>query len=125
MLRCPAWKMLDPDAKALLLEVWARHNGTNNGQISYACREAEEIGLSRNRASRAFTLLQQLGFLRMRAESWFDRKGGSAARQWEVTAESVEGQPATKGYMRVGVPPKSSASVPPTGHGVPPTGHKS
>jgi hypothetical protein len=52
MLKSPAWKLLSPNAKALLLEVWARHNGVNNGEISYAVREAAAIGMHHSTASR-------------------------------------------------------------------------
>jgi hypothetical protein len=41
MLKSDAWRSLTPDAKAILLHVWERHNGINNDEISYAVREAE------------------------------------------------------------------------------------
>jgi hypothetical protein len=59
MLKSPAWKSLSPNARALLLEVWARHN--DNGEISYAVREADAIGMHHSTASRAFDELVEKG----------------------------------------------------------------
>src|SRR6266568_5114699 len=53
LLRCPAWVTMSPRAKALLLHLWERHNGVNNGEISYSIREADEIGISSSAAARA------------------------------------------------------------------------
>jgi hypothetical protein len=33
MLRSPAWRALSPNGKAVLIHLWERNNGTNNGQI--------------------------------------------------------------------------------------------
>ena len=40
MLKAPAWRSMTPNAKALLIDVWQRYNGTNNGEIGYSVREA-------------------------------------------------------------------------------------
>ena len=98
MLRAVAWKTLSPNAKALLVEVWARHNGMNNGEISYAVREAEEIGLSKDRTARAFLELTARGFLKVRKLSTFNLKS-KEARCWEVTAERYQENPPTKDFM--------------------------
>ena len=58
---CMAWLSLSGDAVKLLIAVWRRHNGANNGEISFAVREAEEIGLGRNKASKAFKELIDRG----------------------------------------------------------------
>lgn len=102
MLRSPAWKTLSPNAKALLIDVWSRHNGANNGAIAYAVREAEEIGLSKDQASRAFKELTERGFIKMHRASTFNLKT-KEARTWELTAEPTgsDGQtPASKDFMR-------------------------
>jgi hypothetical protein len=100
MLRSPAWKMLDPNAKAVLIDIWQRHNGTNNGWISYSVREAQEIGLSKDQAARALQTLQDRGFLICTRASAFSVKT-RAARLWRTTAEpSDNGQLATKDFMR-------------------------
>src|SRR6266446_6614469 len=81
MLRSPAWKTLPPDAKALLIDVWMRHNVMNNGEISYSVREAGQIGLSRSVAARMFLVLVQRGFLEVRRNSTFTLKT-KEARLW-------------------------------------------
>ena len=53
MLKSPAWRVLSPTGKAVLLHLWKRHNGTNNGQIVYRCRDAEPIGVSSSTVARA------------------------------------------------------------------------
>jgi len=103
MLKSHAWARLSPNGKALLLDVWSRHNGRNNGQISYAVREAISIGLSKDQASRAFRELQELGFLVVQQDSAFTLKTKDA-RLWLITAEASgdDGRtPATKAFMRV------------------------
>lgn len=99
MLRAVAWKTLSPNAKALLLDVWARHNGSNNGEISYAVREAEEIGLSKDQTARAFRELTERGFLKLRKLSTFNLKT-KEARCWELTAERYQETPPSKDFMR-------------------------
>ena len=108
MLRSPAWKSLSPNAKALLLDVWQRHNGANNGEISYAVREAESIGLRRTRAARAFNELVERGFLVMTRNSAFTVKT-RAARLWRITAESCGDDRATKDFMHYSPTHDSSA----------------
>jgi hypothetical protein len=98
MLRSQAWRALSPNAKAVLLHLWQRHNGSNNGQIVYAVRDPEEIGLSKDQAARALDELVDLGFLKIRRNSSFTLKT-KEARVWEITAESLDGRPATKEFM--------------------------
>jgi hypothetical protein len=104
MLRSAAWKTLSPNAKALLIDIWERHNGTNNGGISYAVREAGVIGLSKDQAARAFAELIERQFLQLRCASTFAMKS-NAAREWELTAEPVGSDPQkqkapTRDFMR-------------------------
>jgi hypothetical protein len=110
MLKSPAWKTLPPNAKAVLLHMWQRNNGTNNGYISYAVREAEEIGVSRSAAARAIEECIDRGFLvctrdsafNVKTRAAFDNDGTQAesrARLWRLTAERANGQPATKDFM--------------------------
>ena len=85
MLKCPAWRTLSPNAKAVLLHLWEEHNGSNNGEIVYAVRssanidrrhltdgqkrdlvhEAEDedigIGISKDQTARALTELTRRG----------------------------------------------------------------
>jgi hypothetical protein len=82
-----------------LLHIWERHNGANNGQIVYAVRDAVQIGLSKATAARALTEAIELGFLRVTRSSSFTLKT-KEAREWALTAEPIDGRPATKDFMR-------------------------
>ncbi|MGB8841378.1 MAG: hypothetical protein WCC64_09905 [Aliidongia sp.] len=99
LLRSPAWKTLAPDAKAVLLDIWLRHDGANNGMIGYAIRDAEEIALSKDKAARAIAQLVERGFLRVRGVSNFQLKT-KQARTWELTAERCGDTPAAKDFMK-------------------------
>lgn len=95
-----AWRHLSPNGKALLLQVWKRHNGSNNGGISYSVREAsDEIGMSRNTAARALIECMEKGFLKARVRSSFQWKSKRAS-EWEITAEPCDGKSASKDFMR-------------------------
>jgi hypothetical protein len=98
MLRSAAWCALSPNAKAILIDVWQRHNGSNNGQLVYGVRDAEKIRLSKDQAARAFKELIALGFLKLRRDSSFTLKT-KEARIWEITAECADGRPASKEFM--------------------------
>ncbi len=107
MLSAPAWKTMTSNAKALMMDVWRRHNGFNNGEISYAVREAKEIGLSIATTARAFQELVERGFLKIARASAFTVKTRKA-RTWILTAERYRGSPATKEFMRWPLESKSA-----------------
>lgn len=103
MLRSDAWLDLSSDAKAILIDVWQRHNGVNNGGISYSVREAAEIKISKSGAARALRELVDHGFLVVEKEGSFKVKTTSPAREWRITAEPsgpVQERKATKDFMR-------------------------
>ena len=99
LLESKAAKALSGDAFKLLIYVWKRHNGANNGSISFSVREAEEIGFSKSGASRSFTELIDKGFLSVSQPSCFALKT-KESREWELTAEGRGGKPAAKVFMR-------------------------
>jgi hypothetical protein len=110
VLNSPAAMALSPAAFKLLIYVWYRYNGTNNGSIGFSVREAEPIGLSKDQAGRAFTELILAGFLKVGRESCFSLKT-KTSRTWEITAERLGDKPPTKDFMRqhppsVAPPPK-------------------
>jgi hypothetical protein len=117
LLKSPAWRALSSNAKAVLLHVWERHNGSNNAQIVYAVREAKAIGLSKSHAARALSELVDLGFLRVTRSSSFDLKT-KEARVWGLTAEPIDGRPPTKDFMRWAQPENKTRS-----HGRDPQSH--
>ena len=100
MLNCPAWQSLSPGARSLLIEVWARHNGQNNGEISFSVREAAiKLRVSKDTAAKWFHELVAKGFLKVRRQGSFRWKGGKATT-WEVTAERCDERAASKDFMR-------------------------
>lgn len=126
MLNSPAWKTMSPNAKALLLAVWRRHNGINNGEISYAVDEAAEIGMSSSVAARAFVELQDRGFLKVARQSSFNLKN-KLARTWILTAERYRGEPPTRDFMKWQPPKRTTKKTehgPPGGTVGPPGGNR-
>jgi hypothetical protein len=111
MLGSPAWLTMSPNAKALLIDVWRRHNGVNNGEISYSVREAAAIGLGRSAAARAFRELVGRGFLRVSRDSCFAYKM-KKARTWVLTAERINDEPSTRDFMRWTATPRLTESKP-------------
>ena len=98
----PAWRSLFCEARSLLIEIWKRHNGYNNGKISYSHREAKEaLGIGSTRAKRAFDQLIDRGFLIIRRASSFNFKGNggaSKATEWELTTENCDGESPKRNY---------------------------
>ena len=100
MLRSPAWQSLGPVARSLLIEVWARHNGINNGEISFSVREAaERLCIHRDTVSKAFHELENKGFLKARQRGSFTYKVRHAS-EWKITDEPFRDKPASKDFMR-------------------------
>lgn len=99
----PAWRSLLCEARSLLIEIWKRHNGYNNGKISYSHREAKEaLGIGSTKAKRAFDQLIERGFLIIRRASSFNFKGNggaSRATEWELTTEPCDGESAKRNYL--------------------------
>ena len=97
-----AWKSITCEARALLLEVWARHNGQNNGAIPYSQREARKaLRIGSRKVGAAFSDVQDRGFLIARCKGSFDWKAGASegrATEWEITAEPCDGKPAKRLY---------------------------
>lgn len=97
-----AWEKLSCEATRLLLLVWARHNGENNGSITFSWREAREaLRVGSKKVSAAFQELQECGFLICRSASSFDWKVGAGegkANEWEITTEPCDGKLAKKHY---------------------------
>jgi hypothetical protein len=108
LLKSPAWRAFSPNGKAVLLHIWQRHNGANNGEIVYAVREAEEVGVSKSPAARAINEAIDLGFLRITRNAAFTLKTKEAR---SYAAEPISGRPATREFMKW-MPPKSKTLSP-------------
>ncbi len=95
-----AWKSLSCEARCLLIEIWARHNGQNNGRIPYSHREARKtLRIGSRKVQAAFQELENRGFVVPRAKGSFDWKQRQAT-EWEITTEPCDDQPAKRLYRK-------------------------
>lgn len=88
MLKSPAWRSLSGAAVKLFLELHTRFHGSNNGavRLSYA-EAAEALGMGKATVQRAFSDLQEKGFVALeRAGSWYHRQ----AHEWRLTTKPVQ-----------------------------------
>lgn len=98
LLDTEAWGHLSPHAFKLLVAIWRRHNGHNNGEIPYSRREAMQLlGCGSHRASAAFRELTDKGFLKLTRASSFDLKT-KEAREWALTAERLGDDPPMRDF---------------------------
>src|SRR5262245_48044988 len=75
VLDTPAYKTLSGGALKVLIAIWHRHNGNNNGQIPFSVREAEAaVPCAQNTARKFFAELQAKGWIRLRRASAFSVK---------------------------------------------------
>ena len=89
-----------PVERAVLIDIWQRHNGLNNGQIVYGASTAEAgVGIKKSAAAAALRGLVELGFLKFTRNSAFTIKTKEAC-EYAITAEPVDGQPATRESMK-------------------------
>jgi hypothetical protein len=102
MMRSEAWRSLDPLGRALYVELKRRYDGFNNGRIGLGCREAaEDLGVSKDTANRAFGRLQAFGFIRIAKQSGFNVKS-RVSTEWTLTEfpDGNTGELAAKDFMK-------------------------
>lgn len=90
---------MSPNAKAVFIHIYERHNGRNNGGLVYCVRDGIEIALSKDQTARALNELIERGFLKVRRDSAFTLKT-KEAREWTITNEALDGKPASKEFLR-------------------------
>ena len=97
LLSTMAWLYLSPAAMKLLLALWTRYTGQNNGQIPFGVREAMSLlGCSGPKARQAFNELLDKGFVRVARDSDFRTK--RIAREFTITALPLGDEPATRDF---------------------------
>jgi hypothetical protein len=100
VMKSAAWRDLNPTARALLMEVYALYNGTNNGELFLSVRcAARRLSISCNTAAKAFKALEGHGFIRAAMRGTFTLKIRHAT-SWVLTEFEHAGQLATKDFMR-------------------------
>jgi len=99
-----AWKTLSCQARCLVLIVWERHNGMNNGQIPLSRREARlALRVGNTKTEQTFQQAQEHGFLIERAKGSFTWKVGAGqgrATEWEITTEPCDRKPPKMLYKK-------------------------
>jgi hypothetical protein len=101
-MRSPAWKSLPPTARALYVELAKHYNGTNNGRVAYAVRDAaDDLGIGSGTAGRMLLTLQQRGFIVATKKGAFSRKHRHAT-EWRLTQYpcDITNELPTKDFMR-------------------------
>jgi hypothetical protein len=117
MVRSHAWRTLSPVARAVLIEVLAIYNGSNNGYLALSARTAaERANCSKDTAARAFHELIRSGFLELSIQGAFFRKDRHAS-EWRVTLHPCNRthQPASKAFMHLKPAPQKINHGPTTG----------
>ena len=95
-----AYQSLSLGAKALLVELYKRHNGVNNGKIPLSVREVSTIlRVGRNRPTALFRELLATGFVRIAHKGSYEQKTRHATT-WILTEFDYNGKDATKEFMK-------------------------
>ena len=103
-IKSAAYRSLKAHARALLLELKALYNGSNNGELYMSVREAaKRVGCGKNLASEMPDQLQDRGFIRPNEVGAFNLKaaaGGGKATSWILTEYAFGNATAgTKDFM--------------------------
>lgn len=127
-LESAAYKSLSLGARALLVELRALCNGSNNGSLFLSVREAaQRLNSSKSFAADRFQELHDKGFIRPKTRGGFNVKclvGEGRATSWVLTNEPFANALPTKDFMRWR-PPEIQNAVRPGGRLVRPGGHSS
>jgi hypothetical protein len=100
LLKSPAYRSLTCVDRCLLIELYRKYTGINNGEIFLSCREAAELlNVSKATAARAFRSLEECGFIRLRGKASFSMKGKMAST-WVLTEFDFAGAIATKDFIK-------------------------
>lgn len=84
MLESKVYESMPATAKVLMQLLQTQWR--NDNAVAYGVREAaQKIGCTPNTASNTFKILQMRGFIVCDAESLFNSKAGSKAREWRLT----------------------------------------
>jgi hypothetical protein len=64
LMDSPAWRTASPHVRSLVLPIWRRHNGANNGKIPYGRRDVQRyLGCGSTQAVRYLREAQERGFI--------------------------------------------------------------
>jgi Transcriptional regulators len=106
LLDSAAWWALSRGAEKLLIDIWRRHNGKNNGSIVYSQREVmRRFECSSKTAVKWLEELQAAGFIVAVQRGAFCQKAGAVrATTWRLTMERCNGKAPTRDYVHFSAP---------------------
>lgn len=100
--RYPAWQRLSLAARALLTEIMLEYGGRDNGRLEWSCRKAgQAIGVSKDRAARALTQLELLGWLTVERVSKFGNRNAPARYALTMFGNDVTGEPPSFAFEHI------------------------
>ncbi len=119
LLATPAWRSLSCEARAVLVELYALYNGSNNGGLFLSVREAaKRVGIGKTTAARALDQLADRGFIRRHVQGGFSHKIRHAT-QWVLTEFPHGCQLPTKDFAHWKAASENQNTVLPEGQMVP------
>jgi hypothetical protein len=129
-IKSPAFRSLSVGARALLLELKALFNGSNNGSLFLSVRDAGlRLNVGKTCAAKLFRELLDRGFIRTAERGAFNlksRAGQRKATTWILTEHPMgDALDGTKDFMRwqpSSVPAQNHLTVRPRGQTVRPRG---
>ena len=87
-----AWRALSLASRALLVEILMEYRPGQNGRLEWSCRKAAlAIGVSKDRAARALTQLECLGWLKVERIALFGRRNAPACYALTMYINDVTG----------------------------------
>jgi hypothetical protein len=111
----PAWPTASPQVRCLVLAIWRRHNGANNGKIPYGRRDAQrDLGCGSTQAVKYLGEAQDRGFIVPTRRGSFDWKTcarSGKATTWRITMEPCNGQAPTNDWSAWVAPDESNRRV--------------
>jgi hypothetical protein len=98
----PAWRALALVSRALLVEILLEYRPGLNGHLEWSCRKAAQaIGVSKDRAARALTQLELLGWLKVERIAKFGRRNAPARYALTMFANDVTGDPPSFAFEHI------------------------
>jgi len=101
-MRCRAWLRLNPDAKALLVELRSLYQPSQGNVVFLSVRSAmERLGIGQRRVQAAFAALIERKWISIEAQGTFHLKSRHATSyRLENEPNAAPGAVASKAYMK-------------------------
>jgi hypothetical protein len=110
-----AWRTASLGCRCIVLALWRRHTGKNNGTIPYGWRDARaHLGCGMDQVKKYLAEAQERGFIELAKRGSFDwKRGARQARTttWRLTMERCEGREPTNEW-RAWTPPENLNRLP-------------